>query len=80
MKMTMEEMIEAVGAVSVAVGGEVREDYSGRGMFGVTCFGVVCPNAERAIEEAAERGIKGALVDSMGRDEIVYWPSISKPV
>ena len=78
--MNMEQMIDAVEAVAVAVGGEVRKDYSGRGMFGVTCFGVVCRNAERAIEEAAERGIKGARVDSMGRDEIVYWPSIFKQI
>ena len=57
-------------------GWEFRSNYSGRGMYGETCVGVVCPSASECIEEASLRGIRGASVDNMGRDFIVYWPNI----
>lgn len=56
------------------VDGEVYEGYSGRGMYGKECIGVVCDNSVHCIEKAAARGIMGAVVDSMGRQQIVYWP------
>jgi hypothetical protein len=56
--------------------GELRDDYSGRGMFGKTCYGIVTDNPDGCIEEAAEEGIKGARRDSMGLKHIVYWPHI----
>jgi hypothetical protein len=52
----------------------VRNDYSGRGMYGKTCLGIVCDNPIHIIEEAAQRGLLGAKIDSMGQDSIVYWP------
>jgi hypothetical protein len=60
---------------SVAESGErsLRTDYSGRGMFGSTCWGIVCDDPNDVI---AEVGIKGAKTDSMGTSTIVYWPSI----
>lgn len=54
-------------------------DYSGRGMFGKRCVGIVTAEPSRIIEEAAARGIRGARTDSMGRSTIVYWPDISAP-
>lgn len=69
--------VEIIRTVAEAVGGEVREDYSGRGMFGKTCCGIDCDNADAAIEEAASRGLRGAKVDGMGKGFIVYWPSVS---
>lgn len=72
MKSNQETVIE----VAEIVGGEVRLDYSGRGMFGVTCLGVVCDDAMECIEEAASRGLRGAQRDSMGLSAIVYWPEL----
>lgn len=59
------------------VGGSFRGDYSGRGMFGRTCCGIACDNPTEVIELAAERGIKGAAYDNMGKRYIVYWPEIA---
>jgi hypothetical protein len=60
-------------------------DYSGRAMYGATCFGVVVPDAGHAMAwlvSLAERigadearGLAlAARTDSMGRDLIVYFP------
>jgi len=57
----------------------VRTDYSGRAMFGRTCYGITSreQNDEQVIELAARNGLRGARVDSMGLGVIVYWPSIN---
>ena len=67
-----------------------RTDYSGRGMFGRTCFGIVCEDdmmstliqlcdairdSEDFISAYNELGIP--RTDSMGMDTILYFPSIS---
>lgn len=52
----------------------VYEGYSGRGMYGRTCWGITTEDAYDCIENAALLGLTGAKVDSMGRDYIVYWP------
>lgn len=68
----------------------LRDDYSGRCMYGKTCIGLdiddmsteqVC--MELAIflvkedeEELAERLSQGIRTDSMGLGSIVYWPYI----
>jgi hypothetical protein len=64
---------EIVHEVAKRVNGTVREDYSGRGMFGKTCMGVVCDEAIEAIEQAASLGLFGAITDNMGKGWIVYW-------
>lgn len=74
--MTRAQKIAAVEATANAVGGTVRTSYSGRCMFGRTCYGIVCNFAETCIEEAFSRGLRGAKKDSMGLQAIVYWPSI----
>lgn len=53
---------------------EVRTNYSGRGMYGEQCHGIVGHDFVAIIEAAASQGITGAKYDSMGRDYIVYWP------
>jgi len=52
----------------------LRKDYSGRGMFGKTCYGIVCDNPGDVI---AQVGLPGARQDSMGKSAIVYWPSVA---
>lgn len=69
-------MREKVRHIALEVGGELRTDYSGRGMYGATCYGIVTNDATFCIETAAEHGVKGASVDSMGTKVIVYWQSI----
>jgi hypothetical protein len=52
----------------------LRTDYSGRGMFGRTCWGIVCDDPNDVIVDV---GLKGAHTDSMGTSTIVYWPNIT---
>ncbi len=77
-RLTTEQKIEIIREVAAEIGGKVRENYSGRGMFGKICFGIIYRDVQTIIEEAAERGLKGASQDNMGLDYIVYWPSVSK--
>ena len=70
---------EILEEVLIDVGDEdssIREEYNGRNMFGLTCFGIVVPANQyiQAIESAASRGLFGAKVDQMGLGMIVYWP------
>lgn len=58
------------------VDGTVRDDYSGRGMYGEECFGVVCEDADECLELAGSKGITGGRVDNMGKRMIVYWPKL----
>lgn len=48
--------------------------YSGRGMFGEECVGIITHNVIETIEKAASRGIFGANYDNLGTQFIVYWP------
>jgi len=68
---------ESILEVADVVEGRVYLGYSGRGMFGQQCTGIVCPNPLECVEEAAARGVRGAQFDSMGLGYIVYWPNIS---
>ena len=63
-------------ALADELGGEVRLDYSGRGMFGARCLGIVCEDSEEIIRNALGRGLPRGKVDSMGTRKIVYWPEI----
>lgn len=67
---------------------DVRNDYSGRGMYGKECFGITC-GQEQLIKfvvayaiAAAERGetdldwLSDVRSDSMGMSTIWYWPNV----
>lgn len=56
--------------------GELREDYSGRGMYGETCMGLVTDERQTTIEQAAARGLFNSSSDRMGKQWIVYWPTV----
>ena len=73
-----EDIEKTLAEVAEMVGGNLRTDYSGRGMFGSTCFGIDCESSTECIETAAQFGIKGAKVDKMGKGWIVYWPHLKK--
>ena len=74
--MDLEETIETLSEVADLVDGEIRSDYSGRGMYGQRCYGIECADPIPCIEHAAMQGITGANYDQMGLDYIVYWPRI----
>lgn len=74
--MDNDDKIDAIEQIAFRVGGDVRYDYSGRGMYGKQCLGIVCDNPQAAIEEAASRELRGAEIDGMGRQSIVYWRSV----
>lgn len=68
-------------------GYEFYPNYSGRGMFGKRCVGIVCGNVCRCmIELCAYLQLKGVVIevnnftsvcyDNMGKDMIVYFPNI----
>lgn len=68
---------------------ECRDNYSGRGMYGKTCYGIVTDNIFYVVttlcdmirDEGYESatGIIGEVrTDSMGLDKIVYFPSITE--
>ena len=71
------------------VEGDARATYSGRGMFGRNCVGIVLESESNllalgvAIAELIEdEELKGVLInntktDSMGRSIIAYWESVS---
>lgn len=64
----------------------VRTDYTGRGMFGRECLGVVVDGLGElsaftdalaaALDEDPHELIDRAQSDQMGRRTIYYWPSI----
>lgn len=64
---------EKIRTIAQENGWKVRESYSGRGMYGKSCMGIV---GESANEIIAAVGIRGAVTDGMGLSYIVYWPSI----
>ena len=72
----MKTKLEIIEAVAAKVAGTVRRNYSGRGMYGKTCVGIVCESPVTAVKSAQSRGLSGALTDNMGRDYIVYWPTV----
>lgn len=69
----MEELIEDICA-NVSCDAEPRHEYSGRGMYGDICHGIVTSSPLKVVEQAAVMGLFGAEIDSMGRSSIVYWP------
>jgi hypothetical protein len=70
--------IDQLRDIADAYEARVYEGYSGRGMFGKTCWGISCSrsDANDVIAAAGECGIYGARTDSLGTGTIVYWPSL----
>ncbi len=81
-------MITVIETLADDLGGTVRYGYSGRGMYGKECLGIVIPYPSEWIEIVNERSedlfsddvwceLERYSMDSMGLDSIVYWPNIS---
>lgn len=78
MKVTPDD-IAGLELIADAVDGRVHRHYSGRGMYGKCCVGIVADDAIDVIERAAQNGYRGAAQDSMGKGVIVYWPKMEDP-
>jgi hypothetical protein len=78
--MTLQELFESMQLVTQA--------YSGNGMFGKECLGVVCDgnmgmfisDVIAAIEDQKDtidlqKSFRGMKIDSMGEDTILYFPN-----
>jgi hypothetical protein len=70
----IQEIKDKIEDAANSDGRELRKEYSGRCMFGETCWGIVCDDPNNVI---AEVGLKGARTDSMGLQTIVYWTQVS---
>jgi len=70
------DAIKAIEQLAEECEGRVTESYSGRGMFGKTCYGVIVDDVNDTLERAGALGLKGGRTDNMGKRAIVYWPSI----
>lgn len=77
------QFFEAIDAAGLSED-NVREDYSGRGMYGSSCVGIVCDVGDLLVFAAALGSnadewdwVGGACSDSMGLSSIWYWPSVS---
>lgn len=75
-KKELVDMIDILEETAQEVGGDIREGYSGRGMYGDECYGIVCDDATECIEVASAKGLTGARTDSMGTRTIVYYPKL----
>ena len=73
---SLEETLNILSEAADIVGGELYKSYSGRGMFGQKCYGIVCDDPLACVETVAIQGIAGANYDNMGLRYVVYWPAI----
>ena len=73
---SFEETLNILNEAADILGGEVYKGYSGRGMFGQKCYGIVCDDPLACVETVAMQGITGANYDNMALQYIVYWPTI----
>lgn len=87
--MTVEKAIR--NYVEENEGYEIYENYSGRGMFGRTCLGVVVKQGYSFMDflmkltkymdgngiEDTDFSLDGVSYDALGLDTIVYFPNIS---
>ena len=51
--------------------------YSGRGMYGTKCVGIVCDYPGEVEDYCDELGFDKPSIDNMGLDYIVYWTNIN---
>lgn len=68
------KQLKSVERLAERIGGEVYRHYSGRGMFGRGCPGIVYKSADGV---RFPPSLGRASTDSLGLDRIVYFPSIT---
>ncbi len=83
MKISFDLLSDLAGTVD----GAPRGNYSGRGMYGATCVGIVMNPSDMLqlganISALDDQELRSLLMykystDSMGYDTIIYWPGIT---
>lgn len=74
--MNHDEQVAAIYQVAEAIGETVSTDYSGRGMFGKTCYSIDCDNLTECLMEVGKANLPVPSTDNMGKGYVVYWPDI----
>src|SRR5690606_5360424 len=54
----------------------IHTSYSGRGMYGKECFGIVVESYSNIEDELEKYDVMGRT-DNMGHNMIIYWPSLT---
>lgn len=72
----MNKHLKAINKVSEECEGTIYKDYSGRGMFGEICVGIVGSDLQGLVNCAKRKKLPKPCWDNMGLDYIIYWPSI----
>lgn len=76
--MITQEQRDAIDELVDMFDARLYEHYSGRCMYGKTCYGIVFDDdVNTVINQAAILGLTGHRSDNMGLSYIVYWPHIS---
>ena len=77
------DQIDDMHEAAHTVDGEIYPDYSGRGMFGDECVGVVLKDEgdlftfARLLDDELAELLGNPRWDSMGLREIAYWPKVT---
>lgn len=74
----MNNKIEKIHEAAQKCGGEVWDNYSGRGMYGATCYGIDCDSEADLLMAIGAVGLPKPKLDSMGLGIIAYWPAIKQ--
>lgn len=75
----MNENVRILKEVAERYNLDFRSDYSGRGMYGRECVGVVTSNMATLLMVLGQKGFdveQRVCTDNMGRDTIVYFPDL----
>ncbi len=69
------EQIKAIEETATEIGGCVHKNYSGRGMKGKVCYGIICDDKkeEECVVVATLKGLREANSYPYQNDVIVYW-------
>jgi hypothetical protein len=72
-------LIEKIEELADDLGLELRTDYSGRGMYDRTCYGIVTDGSSaKFLMTVGKRDLPEPRQDSMGLRKIFYWPQASE--
>jgi hypothetical protein len=83
MMVLTEDQIDDMYDAALTVGGEIRMDYSGRGMYDDECVGVVLKDEgdlftfARLLDDELAELLGNPTWDNMGLREIAYWPKVT---
>jgi len=85
---TKEQVKEALWEAGLDADEDINWNYSGAGMFGETCFGIMGDEGDllefavrlaRMDDQMDLDWLRRMRADSLGRRTIFYWPGISFP-